>query len=161
MMLASCTDYTDYPEYSDVTYRESGIQLILRNDMRRTENEDYDLFFSNMIGNVMLTASKLDAEALEKVGVSPGASAGEYVDKIIEINGFDREMIYYDYDENRGSHSFRYTVGDDKGGVFYYVVVIGGGENLWYVEMVCSEDDSGLYAERFDEWRGGISVYAE
>ena len=162
LLAATACDYADNPKYEDITYREGGLELTLKNDMRRAESEDYDFYFRNIIGTIIFTAVELDKSSLEAAGVSEGASAGEYVNAIIEKNGFDRDKIYYSHDELRGHYSFRYSIGSlDSSGAFYYVVVLGKPGNLWYVEMVCSEDDSGLYLDRFDEWRGLLRTYDE
>ena len=161
LVLASCGDYTDHPEYSDVTYKERGLEFTLRNDMRRSETDDYDFYFTNLAGTMVFSASKVNSKVLSSVGLDSSASPQNYVDAIIERNGFDREMIYYSYDESRGIHSFRYSIGDDSGGIFYYVAVLGDAGNVWYVEMVCSEEDSGLYVDRFDTFKNSLRTYTE
>lgn len=160
LVLASCSDYADYPEYRDVVHRESGLELTLRNDMSRYDSENYDLYFTNTIASMALAASKADAQMLAQVGAPEDADAQTYADVIIKRNEFDREMIYYSYDESRKSCTFRYSAGDEgESGVFYYVVIIGEAGNLWYVEMVCSEADSGLYVDRFDSWAKALRTY--
>ena len=160
LVLASCSDYADYPEYRDVVYREGGLEVTLRNDMSRYDSENYDLYFANTIGSMVLAASKADADMLAQVGAPEDADARTYADVIIKRNEFDRELIYYSYDASRNSCSFRYSVGEEgQSGAFYYVVIIGDAGNLWYVEMVCSEADSGLYVDRFDGWAKTMRTY--
>lgn len=161
-LLASCGDYADYPDYENITYKEEGLELTLRNDMRRTETENYVFYFSNLAGTAALAASKVTAKQLEDEDLAADATAGEFVNCIIEQHELDRDRIYYSHDESRANYSFRYTVGEEgENGIFYYVVVLGDPGNIWYVEMMCSESDSGLYVSRFDAWKNSLRVYNE
>lgn len=160
LLTVSCSDYADHPNYESITYKENGFSIVMRNDMQRYEANDYDFYFSNVIGTVALTASRLGEDFLTENGLSADATAEEYVDYIIDKSEMDKENLFYEEDKEREAYSFRYTYAEDgKDEVFYYVVVIGGKGNIWYVEMTCLNSDSEMYLARFEEWKDSIEIY--
>ncbi len=156
----SCSDYADRPNYESIAYKENGFSIVMRNDMQRYESEDWDFYFANVIGTVALTASKLDEDFLNEIGVKTDITAGEYADYVIGKIGLEKENLYYEKDKSRESYSFRYSYGEsEETAAFYYVVVIGEAGNIWYVEMTCLNSDSEMYLSRFLEWHESIELY--
>lgn len=159
-VMTSCSDYADNPRYEDIAYREDGFEIVLTNDMQRYDSEEYDFYFTNILGTVIITASKLDGEFLEEEGCEPDISPEAYVDFLIKKSALDKDGLYYEYDEKRDLHSFRYTYAPaDEGESFYYVCVLGSVGNIWYVEMICSGDDSEFYLPSFEKWKKKLDTY--
>ena len=162
LLTASCVDYRDMPTCEDITYREGGLELKLTNDMKRLEREGYDFYFINIIETVIVSAFEIDAEFAEKNELKADLTAKEYVDSFIKKNDLDHDNLYYKYEPELDHHSFRYTfaeAGSEE--VFYYVVVTGDVGNVWYIEMICTNEDSSRYLESFDKWKKSIKTYAE
>ncbi len=161
LSAVSCSDYADNPRYHDIEYRENGLKLVLRNDMQRYDIADYDFYFTNVIGTVIMTAVKLDEKFLTENEIKKDITAGEYVDFLIEKNEFEKDNIYYEHDEHLGMYNFKYVFSDVETGseIFYYVTVLGEVGNVWYVEMTCRNEDSELYLSTFDSWINELETY--
>ena len=146
--------------YEDVTYKENGIEFFLPSSMRRFEDEGYDFYFSNLTTGMIFTAKKLDEEMLKSLDIEYGITAVEYAEEIIERNYLEKDKLHYEYDEKRGHVSFRYNfVDDNEVSVFYYIVVTGEPDNLWYIEMCCDNENSSEYIQTFEVWKKNIKTY--
>ena len=157
--LTAFVSCADDAEYENIEYRENGLCFILPNTMRRKSSATSEFYFTNQNIGVAFNARKLTAEVLESEDMTPGLSAKEYVDKIIERNDFDKESIFYTYFERFDHYNFRYNYGEDGEELFFYVTVLGGGDNLWYVEMYCENDLSADYLPMFERWRKSLGTY--
>ena len=147
-------------KFETLEYKENGICLYLPDTLKRKEVEGYELYFLGKTSDVLLTASKLDEEKLSAVGLKSDATAEAYVDAIIEKNQFDKEKLYYQYDEELEQYNFRYNYNDEmETDMFFYVTVLGDPGNIWYIEMCCDTSKSTNYLSTFESWRRGISVY--
>ena len=155
--LASCADEV---EYENIEYRENGLYFVLPNTMRRKTSSKHEFYFTNQNIGLVFSARKLTAEVLESEYITPGVSAGEYVDILIERNNFDKTSIFYTYYESFGHYNFRYMYGETEGEeIFFYVTVLGETDNLWYVEMCCENEVSAEYLSMFERWRKSIGTY--
>ena len=161
MSAVSCTDYADKPHYETIYYKENGIEIVLKNDMQRYDAEEFDFYFTNVLGTIVVTAFKLDAEFLADNEIKSDVTAKEYVDILIKKNELDKDMIYYEENKKTGAYNFRYTYGLEDGStdVFYYVTVLGDAGNVWYVEMSCLNSDSEMYLPRFETWKNDLRTY--
>ena len=158
--ISSCYDYAEHPSYENITYKEDGFEIVLMSDMQRYDSTEYDFYFTNIIGTIIVGASKIDEEFLAKNGLDSDTDAGEYIDFLIKKSELDKESLYYNYDDKRGIYNFRYTYSPaDASEIFYYFCALGEAGNLWYVEMMCSPDDSDTYIPRFDKWRKSLGTY--
>jgi len=148
-------------KYEDVTYREDGLYFVLPNTMRRKDASDYEFYFSNELLNLIFMAKKITNEVLADMEIDPGVTAKEYVDIIMERRDFDKSKIYYTYDEERNHYNFRYSYDDEENlASFFYVTVTGSSDNLWYIEMCCTEEESAEYLPTFENWRKSIGTYS-
>lgn len=158
-VLSAFVSCADEPEYENIEYRENGLYFILPNTMRRKSSATSEFYFTNQNIGVVFSARKLTAEVLESEHMTPGMSAKQYADKIIERNDFDKDSIFYTYFESFDQYNFRYNYGEDGEELFFYVTVIGGTDNLWYVEMYCENEVSADYLPMFERWRKTIGTY--
>lgn len=158
LCFSSCGDDV---EYENITYRENGIEFFLPNSMRRFNEEGYDFYFSNMAAGVIFTALKLDQEFLESIDIEYGITAEAYANEVISRNGMEKDKLYYNYDERRNHYNFRYSYVDQNDiSVFYYIVITGEPDNLWYIEMCCEEEQSSDYLSTFEVWKKNIKTYS-
>lgn len=157
-LFSSCSKKA---KFKDVEYKENGISFTLPNTMVREEVFGYEFYFSGMSRDVVFNAIKITDEFLISVDIEPGVSAGEYVDIIIEKNGLEKTKLYFSHDEESGQYNFRYTYDDNSGyETFFYATVLGTPDNLWYVEMCCSAEESYEHLELFESWRKTIRTYS-
>lgn len=160
LLIGVITSCSKRPVFEDVKYEEEGLRFYLPNVMDREYVEGYQFYFSGRATNVIFSAMKLTDEFLEKVELEPGTDAKTYVDTIIQRRNLDKTKLYYKHYEESGQYNFRYNyVSEDGFEMFFYVVVIGPPDNMWYVEMCCPADESGEYADTFDVWRRSIATY--
>ena len=162
VILTVCfTSCSDDITYTDITYRENGLEVVLPEGMRRSYTEGYDMYFSTP--DMIFTATKIDAELLEKndIPLSSDVTSKEYTDFVIK--SFDKDQLYFREDASKNLYNFRYTyeVEDGQSELFYYVVVIGEPGNVWYIEMCCEQDNSSTYLSDFELWKKYIKTYSE
>lgn len=156
-MLVSCSKNI---KFDDVTYKEKGLSFTLPNTMQRQSSESYDFYFSGMSMNVVFSAFKVTDEFLQSLDLTPGLSAEEYVDMIIERRGLEKKKLYYNYYEDLDQYNFRYTYVSESGyETFFFVTVTGPSDNLWYIEMCCESEESAKYLSTFEVWRRTIKTY--
>lgn len=156
--VVSCDD----DGYENITYREGGIEFFLPSNMRRSSVDGYDFYFSNLSTSIIFTAVEIDAALLSELQIETTVTAEEYIEIIFERNNIDKSKIYYEYDEKRDLYNFRYTYVDEDGyEIFYYIVVVGEPGNLWYIEMLCENEDSETYLSTFEVWKRNVKVYEE
>ena len=159
-LVAILTSCSKKVKFEDVKYEENGLRFYLPNTMQRQDSEDYEFYFSGRTMDVAFSALKLTEEFLKKAEIEPGVTAEEYVDIIIEKRDFVKSKLYYTHYEESGQYNFRYNYVSESGfEVFFYVTVLGTPDNLWYIEMCCSQDESGEYLDMFDSWRKTLTTY--
>ena len=155
-VLASCNGK---PVYTDKVYEENGLKLRLPENMRRSDIDGYDFYFSNLA--IVFTAVKFDSQFLTDQGVSADIDAKGYAEAYVEKRQLDKKSIYYLEEPEYDRYSFRYTYTlEDGSDVFYYVVIIGTSGNLWYIEMTCDQENSGDYITEFEVWRKNMKTYS-
>ena len=156
-LLSSCAKKR--VKFEDIKYEENGLRFYLPNTMQRKDVEDYEFYFTGRTMDVVFSALKITDEFLERVDLEAGITAGEYVDAIIERRGLVKSKLYYVYYEDSDQHNFRYNyVDENEFETFFYVTVTGTPDNLWYIEMCCSADESSEYLEMFEGWRKTITA---
>lgn len=128
-------------------------------DMGEDADQRFDVICSNE--SVAFRAKHLTAAFLEKQGADPTATPIEYARYYTELNyGDNASRCGLTEDEETGFATFYYGDSTDEGETyyFYYVTVLRAHDGLWFVEMICPEDDRTLCTPTFRTWQKALRL---
>ena len=149
LCLYSCADK------NDTTYTIDGLTFTIPTNMRRSEEEKYDIYFSTY--TTAFIAMKIDEEFLTKEKLPEDTDAKAYVDILFDLNDIDKEQCEVSYSESQKAYKFHFSNSPDNVDyTFNYCVVLDGVDCVWYVVMMCNYEDASGYLPTFEIWGNSI-----
>ena len=147
LALALLLSATACGEYKRVELGDLGLSIM--KNMRKTADDNYDICYSTL--ECMIGAQEINAQRLEKMGLSADATLEMATNAFIERNGIDRSQCELSFDEEMNAYKMRYSLSYD-GSVYYfhYNVFIGGSERMYFVDMICDYEESSYYIIEFE-----------
>lgn len=144
-----------------ITHTLNGVTFRLPRYMRLSAADGYDAAFDNM--SIFLSVKAIDEEQYESLGLKVEDGRDKYFDALMKRSGFDRSRVFYEKNEEKKLVSFRYSYDEtpddtSDSSLFYYVILAGDTDNLWYFEICCMESDSDANIDTFNMWRNNIEV---
>lgn len=119
--------------------------------LRVSHMEGFDLYLSTMECAVFV--QELNDEVLAETGLSVNDGLKALVDNYFVKNKIDKSQCYLTYAEEQNAYKFRYSMSEDmETYYFHYIVMIGGKEAVYFIDMVCDYDMSLDFLPEFDKW---------
>jgi hypothetical protein len=127
------------------------LSLKVPEKLRVSHMEGYDLYLSTM--ECALSVQKLNDETLAETGLSVNDGLEALVDNYFVKNKIDKSQCYLTYVEEQNAYKFRYSITMDKENYyFHYIVMVGGKEAVYFIDMICDYEKSLEFLPEFDKW---------
>ena len=126
-------------------------------DMRPTASDYFDLYYTTLSAGFGVVV--LDGERLTALGERADITLHEYIEVFLMANGIDREACGLYYSAKQNAYRLTYLVSNDGVSYFFHNVLIAGGSNaIYYVDISCSEDIANSYTQTFELWANSVRV---
>lgn len=149
LLAVSCGEYR-VVEFENLSFS-------IPKKMRKTADEKFDICYTTM--ECMLGVQIITEEILSVMELSSEATLEEVTDAFITRNGIDKNQCSLSYDENAEAYKLRYSISfDGEAYYFHYIVIIGEGKNMYFVDMSCDYENSSYYLIEFEKWGKTVSL---
>ena len=126
-------------------------------DMRRTQSDYFDLYYTTLSAGFGVVV--LDEERLTSLGEREDITLNEYVEVFLSANGIDRDKCGLYFSAKQNAYRLTYLVSNDGVSYFFHnVLIAGGADAIYYVDISCSEDKANSYTQTFELWANSVRV---
>lgn len=134
-----------------------GLTAKIPSDMRKTQSDYFDLYYTTLSAGFGVVV--LDGERLASLGERADITLDEYIEVFLSANGIDREASRLYFNAKQNAYRLTYLVSNDGVSYFFHNVLIAGGTDaIYYVDISCSEDKANSYAQTFELWANSVRV---